>query len=30
MHVDHFAAFARAEYDRYGKLVREVGIKVQE
>jgi tripartite-type tricarboxylate transporter receptor subunit TctC len=30
MDVDQFAAFARAEYDRYGRLVREVGIKVQE
>jgi tripartite-type tricarboxylate transporter receptor subunit TctC len=30
MDVDQFAAFARAEYDRYGKLVREMGIKVQE
>jgi tripartite-type tricarboxylate transporter receptor subunit TctC len=30
MDVDQFAAFARAEYERYGKLVRDVGIKVQE
>ncbi|MDB5865169.1 MAG: transporter substrate-binding protein, partial [Betaproteobacteria bacterium] len=30
MDLDQFAAFARAEYERYGKLVRDVGIKVQE
>ena len=28
--LDQFEAFSRAEYARYGKLVREAGIKVQE
>jgi tripartite-type tricarboxylate transporter receptor subunit TctC len=28
--LDQFDAFSRAEYERYGKLVRAAGIKVQE